>query len=174
MWPQCQMCGVTRRNMPPTGAIQICGAIACHRQSHTLDVARNDEGHAGQSLHAGMQGGTHRLILGPLTPSAARSTNISDANQARIAATRTRLKHVTQTTGLGPTTHLSTATLQQHQHGGGAPGEPKTLFCFQVHFIVYSWRFTYSVDIGRFGSAITQRRSTMIWVAQQSSLPIRF
>ncbi|KAF7440090.1 hypothetical protein PC9H_000433 [Pleurotus ostreatus] len=132
MWPQCQMCGVTRRNMPPTGAIQICGAIACHRQSHTLDVALNDEGHAGQSLYAGIQGGTHRLILGPLTPSAARSTNISDANQARIAATRTRLKHVTQTTGLGPTTHLSTATLQQHQHGGGAPGEPKTLFCFQV------------------------------------------
>ncbi|KAF7288887.1 hypothetical protein MIND_01404600 [Mycena indigotica] len=30
-WPQCEMCGITRRNMPSTGPTQTCNAPACNR-----------------------------------------------------------------------------------------------------------------------------------------------
>ncbi|KAL0955300.1 hypothetical protein HGRIS_004189 [Hohenbuehelia grisea] len=56
----------------------------------------------------------------------------SEANQARAIATTTRLKNFTQAKNIATTTPLTTSTLLQHEHGGGAPGEIKTMIAWQV------------------------------------------
>ncbi|KAL0949271.1 hypothetical protein HGRIS_009349 [Hohenbuehelia grisea] len=55
----------------------------------------------------------------------------SEANQARAIATTTRLKNFTQAKNIATTTPLTTSTLLQHEHGGGAPGEIKTMIAWQ-------------------------------------------
>ncbi len=72
---------------------------------------------------------------GPLTTSSAynASGTASEPNQLRAAATATRLRRA----GFQPSqavgsSRLTTSRLQDHQHGGGAPGEAKTYICFQV------------------------------------------
>ncbi|KAL0945667.1 hypothetical protein HGRIS_014819 [Hohenbuehelia grisea] len=56
----------------------------------------------------------------------------SEANQARAIATTTRLKNFTQAKNIATTTPLTTSILLQHEHGGGAPGEIKTMIAWQV------------------------------------------
>ncbi|KAK6980864.1 hypothetical protein R3P38DRAFT_3465753 [Favolaschia claudopus] len=111
-WPQCTVCGITRRNMVPASSdsIQTCGSTACLK-------AAVGEGPA------------------PLGPSLAANAAF-ESNQRRVQLMRERLKKFgPQAKGAAGTT-LTTASLQSHENGGGAPGEPKIWICWQVLFKV--------------------------------------
>ncbi|KAL0952298.1 hypothetical protein HGRIS_006587 [Hohenbuehelia grisea] len=100
--------------MPDTGPVQTCNARECkaHAQA-TSDTP------------------------GPLEASSSAnsiSASISEANQARALATAGRLKNLNQMKNIGPTTPLTTDVLLSHEHGGGAPGEPKTMVAWNVRF----------------------------------------
>ncbi|KAK7029308.1 kinase-like domain-containing protein [Favolaschia claudopus] len=100
-WPQCTVCGITRRNMVPASSdsIQTCGSTACLK-------AAVGEGPA------------------PLGPSLAANAAF-ESNQRRVQLMRERLKKI-----WAPGKRCS--SLQSHENGGGAPGEPKIWICWQV------------------------------------------
>ncbi|KAJ7203506.1 kinase-like domain-containing protein [Mycena pura] len=110
-WPQCTVCGVTRRNMPvSTHSAQTCGSSLCTK--------------------AGTPTGEETPA--PLGPSLVANAAF-ETNQNRAALMRDRMKRFQATkNGGAPGTALTTATLQEHEHGGGAPGEPKIWVCWQV------------------------------------------
>ncbi|KAJ7905017.1 kinase-like domain-containing protein [Mycena leptocephala] len=116
-WPQCSFCGVTRRNMAPPpmpGSAQTCGSSTCNV---VLSLATPPSGTA-EPLGLSLVG---------------NSTN--EATAARILALRQCLKLPPpglSSKSVNPGTHLNTATLLAHEHGGGLPGESLIMVCWEV------------------------------------------
>lgn len=67
------------------------------------------------------------------------SINTQEAQIIRTNALRERLKLPSNSSrGNAPGTQLTTSTLLQHEHGGGLPGDAKTMVCWQVHHFDFS------------------------------------
>ncbi|KAJ7092241.1 kinase-like domain-containing protein [Mycena epipterygia] len=113
-WPQCSSCGTTRRNMvppPPGSTIQTCGAASCNLAITLV-----------QPTGTAPLGSSH-------------SINTQEAHIIRTSALRERLKLSAAGNGSrnnSSGTQLTTTTLLQHEHGGGLPGDAKTMVCWQV------------------------------------------
>ncbi|KAJ7081540.1 hypothetical protein C8R43DRAFT_965584 [Mycena crocata] len=99
-WPQCSMCGVTRRNnMPPPdqGDLQTCGSDDCIKK-----------------------------VQGPDYTPPASQANIAETHLDRAIATAKRFGNGPTMSKKPPAgTVLNTSTLLSHEHGGGTPGEDK-------------------------------------------------
>ncbi|KAJ7837938.1 kinase-like domain-containing protein [Mycena leptocephala] len=111
-WPQCCACGIARRNMPlSANSIQTCGSLLCTNST------------------SGTPADGTAVPLGPsLVANAAFETN-----QHRSALMKDRMTKFQATKSvITPGTLLTTAVLQDHENGGGAPGEPKVWVCWQV------------------------------------------
>ncbi|KAJ6543777.1 kinase-like domain-containing protein [Mycena vulgaris] len=88
------------------GSAQTCGSASCLK---SVTPAQGEES----------------VSLGPsLVANAAFETN-----QHRAALMKDRMKKFSNN---NPGTGLTTASLQSHENGGGAPGEPKIWICWQV------------------------------------------
>ncbi|KAL0955298.1 hypothetical protein HGRIS_004187 [Hohenbuehelia grisea] len=125
-WPQCEMCGVTYRNMrpPAVGQVQTCNGAGCKQATGSVAAGDhdNDELGAQQPLARSVLRGS----------SAANTTNTPETYQLRAAATRDRLKLSAQHHNAGPGTTHTTEALLSYEHGGGAPGEQKFFIAWQV------------------------------------------
>ncbi|KAJ7826518.1 hypothetical protein B0H13DRAFT_1918124 [Mycena leptocephala] len=114
-WPQCLLCGITRRNMAPpaSGSIQTCGTATCNLVARAIGSS------------AASESGPVVSGLGPLGPSVVANA-ANEADKARLDATRQRLKLPPanpNSKNPAPGTHLNTSTLLAHKHGGGLPGD---------------------------------------------------
>ncbi|KAJ7708009.1 hypothetical protein B0H14DRAFT_3172661 [Mycena olivaceomarginata] len=121
-WPQCLLCGITRRNMAPPapGSIQTCGTATCNLVARGSSVASE----SGLVVNG----------LGTLGPSIVANA-ANEADKARLEATCQRLKLPpvnpnSRNPALG--THLTTGTLLAHEHGGGLPGDTLIMICWEV------------------------------------------
>ncbi|KAJ7453494.1 kinase-like domain-containing protein [Mycena latifolia] len=117
----------TFRDGLSVGCAELLEEIWCLRQqAQPLKLAG--------PLHVTFQ--TVLVLSGITVLGSSHTVNTQDIQAARIAPTRSRLglpPAGTSRTNINvPGTQLTTAVLLHHEHGGGLPGEAKTMVCWQV------------------------------------------
>jgi hypothetical protein len=109
-----------------------------------------------------------KVFTAPLGPSLVANAAF-ETNQHRSALMKDRMKKFQATKSVTtPGTLLTTAVLQDHENGGGTPGEPKVWVCWQVCSTGSSLIFeVFSIPncgVFRCDSAHTPRRLHLAWV----------
>lgn len=120
--PQCAACGVTRRNgMTPVGAAErCCGAPQCKR------VLGDRYGKDRKTSFEILSVYIAKLIITVI------SQNIPETHADLADQTRKRFRLDVAPKKLPLGTHLNTASLLNHEHGGGVPGEDQICVAWTV------------------------------------------